>query len=79
MRIHFQTQMPTMRFKFGIPLKMQNEIVISWALAFARQIRGLSFDGQHQDLTELAVNEAWEEFLLGLKYGQSIYNKDNFQ
>ncbi len=67
-RLQFQLHMPPSRFKYTIPKKMHNnEMYISWCLAFGRQIRALCFDAKNNDLTRKKIDAAWLDFLTLLK------------
>ncbi len=61
-RLQFQLHMPTERYKFSIPKKLHNdEMAISWCLAFGRQVRALSFYKETDYLEQEAIKAAWKE------------------
>ena len=62
-RLQFQLHMPTERYKFAIPKKLHNdEMALSWCLAFGRQVRGLSFFKETDYLEHEAIKTAWKNF-----------------
>lgn len=73
LRLQFQLHMPSEKYKFVIPKKLRTEEGISWCLAFARQVRALSFVKENKDLTKENIKAAWKEFKSTLQHELSYF------
>ena len=67
------------RVKLHIPKKMSNQTSLSWALAFGRQLRALSFYQRGNTLSEEEIKIIWKDFIQEIRNNGLLFKPDSFE